>query len=621
MATEAARLPHVSLSRAQWVRLIVVGILVLIALGRVVPDFVRVVYPLSDFGYATDGNGVVVSAPPAVPKRHRFALPSLPHRGAKQHAASKPTPPPAPERKGDLIRIGDRVRIDRITPYDRKPGLAGGLAYTYDNPDRYLPVERAGHERVLHLVARTETPVERAFAVLRILLFLAAVGVGAILFLVKPSIATGSFLFFCLGTVAPTTYIDTVIPNPWQPIPAWIDETLRGMARPALLLFAFCLIDGAADAARERLGAWIMAPLGLAIGTLQAVAHWLLTYEGRPAQPVYDLYRHVSTGVTDLTLVVLAIAIVRGRGLERRRAAWIAAAFVVATLARLVSDKWYPAHIQPWENGLLLSTSVLPIVAVWIAVVRHRFFNVDFVVSRGMVWVAVMAALVVVAGTIEELITFVFIYNSNFAYGVLIAISMAFGALFGRIKDFGDRIVDRFIFRDRHAQREALEFIGGYILDAEVTEDVYRALLHDAAHALKLSFGGILTRRADGSYQLAESENWPPGCEVRLAPGDELIRSISSSRGALNFSGKQSRLIQRSFPHEPLVFAAPIFTDRQVSAIVVYGHNVSGLDLDPEERELLVRVVGNASIALSAIELARYRAAAADISVPLLGSG
>jgi hypothetical protein len=590
VATEVARLPHVSLSRAQWVRLIVVGILVLIAVGRVVPDFVRVAYPLSDFGYATNGDGVVVSA--------------------------------ARQRKGDLIRLGDRVRIDRITPYDRKPGLAGGLTYTYDNRDRYLPIERAGHERVLHLVARTETPVERAFAVLRILLFLAAVSAGAILFLVKPGIATASFLFFCLGTVAPTTYIDTVVPNPWQPIPAWIDETLRGMARPALLLFAFCLIDGAEDAARERLGAWIMAPLGLAIGTLQAVGHWLLTYEGRPAQSVYHLYQLVSTGTTYLTLLVLAIAFVRGRGIERRRAAWIAGAFVVAALARLASDKWYPAHIQPWENGLLLSTSVLPIVAVWIAVVRHHFFNVDFVVSRGMVWVAVMAALVVVAGTIEELITFVFIYNSNFAYGVLIAISMAFGALFGRIKDFADRIVDRFIFRDRHTQRLALEFIGGYILDAETTEDVYRALLQDAAHALKLSFGGILTRRADGSFQLAESENWPPDCEVRLAASDELIRGIRASRGALNFSGKQSRLIQRSFPNEPLVFAAPIFTDRDVSAIVVYGHNVSGLDLDPEERELLVRVVGNASIALSAIELATYRAAAnGAVNVPLLGSG
>jgi hypothetical protein len=212
---------------------------------------------------------------------------------------------------------------------------------------------------------------------------------------------------------------------------------------------------------------------------------------------------------------------------------------------------------------------------------------------------------------------------------VFSAISIVFGLLYGQVQDRGQKLVDRFVFRDRHTQRLALEFIGGYILDAETTEDVYRALLQDAPHALKLSFGGILARRDDGSFQLAESQNWPPDCQVRLAASDELIRGINASRGALNFSGKQSRLIQRSFPNEPLVFAAPIFTDRQVSAIVVYGHNVSGLDLDPEERELLVRVVGNASIALSAIELARYRTAAAaagapgpnPLNVPLLGSG
>ncbi len=623
MATEAASLPHVSLSRPEWVRLIVIGLFVVIALGRVAPDFVRVQYPLSTFGYATDANGVVVAAPAVAPTRPRFELPALAHRGAKHRAAVSHAQ--APPRKGDLIRIGDRVRIDRITPYDRKPGLAGGLAYTYDNPDRYLPVERAGHERVLHLVARTESPVERAFAVLRILLFLVAIAAGAILFLIRPSIATGSFFFFCLGTPAPTTYIDTVIPNPWQPIPAWIDETLRGMAQSALLLFALCLIDGDDDPARERFFALIMIPLGFAIGTLQAVGHWLLIYEGHPAQSIYTVYQHISTGVIYLTLLVLAVAIVRGHGAERRRAAWIAAAFVVATLARLASSRWYPTHIQPWENGVLLSTSVLPIVAVWIAVIRHKFFNVDFVVSRGMVFVAVTAALVAVAWTIEELISYTFLYNSplNLTYLVFSAISVVFGLTFGFLQDHSQKLVDRFVFRDRHTQREALEMIGGYILDAEATEDVYRALLQDAAHALSLSFGGILTRRPDGSFQLAESENWPPGCEVRLAPSDELIRSISASRGAVNFSGKQSRLIQRSFPNEPLVFAAPIFTDRQVSAIVVYGHNVSGLDLDPDERELLVRVVGNASIALSAIELARYRAAAqaSPVNAPLLGSG
>ena len=50
------------------------------------------------------------------------------------------------------------------------------------------------------------------------------------------------------------------------------------------------------------------------------------------------------------------------------------------------------------------------------------------------------------------------------------------------------------------------------------------------------------------------------------------------------FSGKQSGIIRRAFPTGRLTFAAPLFADRKVGAIVVYGHNVSGLDLDPEER-------------------------------------
>ena len=49
-----------------------------------------------------------------------------------------------------------------------------------------------------------------------------------------------------------------------------------------------------------------------------------------------------------------------------------------------------------------------------------------------------------------------------------------------------------------------------------------------------------------------------------------------------------------------------------MSGIVVYGHNVSGLDLDPDEREHLVRVVAHASIALNTIELNRYRTANAE---------
>src|SRR5579884_2224988 len=98
---------------------------------------------------------------------------------------------------------------------------------------------------------------------------------------------------------------------------------------------------------------------------------------------------------------------------------------------------------------------------------------------------------------------------ADFAYLVfsLITLGVAFSS--SKMVDVLIHLVDRFIFRDRREQRRALEFIAGYILDAETVDDVYRALLQDAAHALKLSFGGILARQPDGGYELAQSCNWP----------------------------------------------------------------------------------------------------------------
>ena len=93
-------------------------------------------------------------------------------------------------------------------------------------------------------------------------------------------------------------------------------------------------------------------------------------------------------------------------------------------------------------------------------------------------------------------------------------------------------VVDRFIFRDRHEQRQALEFIAGYILDAETVEDVYRALLQDAAHALKLSFGGILARQPDGGYVLGPSLRLAGGLRRQARPERRADAARSRARAA-----------------------------------------------------------------------------------------
>jgi hypothetical protein len=311
--------------------------------------------------------------------------------------------------------------------------------------------------------------------------------------------------------------------------------------------------------------------------------------------------------MTVLTYIAFAVAFVRARGINRQRIAWIIAAFVFAAAARLASDEFFPRYLPAWLNGFLVSLTIVPAAGVWIAVIRQRFFNVDFIVSRAIVYVAVTAAAIGLVTVIDELGTYAFVNNTDFPYAFIIVLSMVVGAATSKIHPFVHHIFDRFIFRNRRDQRRALELIEGYILDAETPDDVYRALLADATHALSLSFGGFLARSPDGDYTLRYEHNWPHDCITRFAATDELTLKLTRTRGALTFTGKDTALVARAFPGERLTFAAPVFFDRAVLGIVMYGHNVSGLDLDPEEREHLVRVVAHASIALSAIELARYR--------------
>jgi hypothetical protein len=68
------------------------------------------------FDYVTDGDGVVLSA------QAINARPEAARGGAVRiKAKAEKKQPPRP----DAIAVHDRVRIDRIKPYDRKPGPIG----------------------------------------------------------------------------------------------------------------------------------------------------------------------------------------------------------------------------------------------------------------------------------------------------------------------------------------------------------------------------------------------------------------------------------------------------------------------------------------------------------------
>ena len=574
--------PRVRLSRAQWLRLVIVGVLVLFAIGRVAPDCVRVFFPLGDFGYVTDTKGVVARVSGTSP------------------------------RGSDRIESGDRIRIDRIKPFDRKPGFVG-LGYSYDNRVRYVPIERAGHERILHLIARDESLANRLLVLLRIAIYIVVVAFGALLVIVKPNLGTAAIFIFVLGGEFPTTYLDLVIPNPWRQIPEWIAATLTGAARPALLVFAASLAWNV-PSLRVRV-AWIGAGLALGLGTLHAYAFERLVYLGQPAGVASDLYATLSTVFTLATTIVFIIALARARGRARARIGWIVVSFAFAGVARLISDAFFPAHLSPQLNAILLTLAVLPIVVVWIGVVRDRLFNVDFVVSRALVYVALTAGVIGAITIIEEVGTLVFFYNSDLSYAVLIGLSVAIGAFTSRLRAPIERFVDRFIFRDRRSQRKSLEAIARNVIDAGSTDEVDDALLERTVTALELAFAGIYRRTPDGAFAFDRGIRFPRDIAMTIGASDPLVAAIAQTRSALALDGRTAAHNGRTLSDDRVAFAAPLFIEREIGAIIVYGRNVGGLDLDPDERELVVEIIAHASIALGALELARLRAMVAKTMV------
>ena len=438
----------------QWLRLVVVGIAVAFMVARVAPDVVRAVLPLGTFDYATDDDGVVIKAPAKVPKGT------------------------------DPILVGDRVRIDRIMPFDRKPGL-DRIAFTRDNFDRYLPIERNGREQILALKATREPLAIRAMTVLRIVLYMIAVAFGALMLIVKPRIATVGFFVFCLGGNEPTSLTDVLFDVPWREIAPWIGETISGAAPFGLLLFAFAL---AVDNHRARVAAGIVLAISaIAFGTLHAYDAWRVIYAAEPAQSLALIYAQAELVCNILTTIAFAAAFVRAQGAERQRTGWIVCAFAVAGVGRIISERFFPAHLNVLENGALLSLSIVPVIVVWVAVVKHHFFDIDFVVSRALVYTAITAAVVGIVGSSEEVLTYVFYNNTDLAYGLIIAFSLAIGSCFGAVKTYLDRFVDRFVFRERGAQRKALERVAINLLDGRNQARTERG--RDGGASLRLARG------------------------------------------------------------------------------------------------------------------------------------
>jgi hypothetical protein len=252
---------------------------------------------------------------------------------------------------------------------------------------------------------------------------------------------------------------------------AWVSEWMWTTGAIPLLTFGLLLFpDGHLPSRRWRPIAWL-AGATMAMFTLgSAVQPGLMPGYPDIPNPVGIEAARLLQVLASLSQVCLLVVVVgsaasilvrfrRARGLERQQLKWLAYAVVVATVALVLASRQWAGWAVA-EVVALVAVGFIP-VAIGIAILRYRLFDIDRLISRTLTYGLLTALLagvyatgVFVAGRLLNPAT------GDSALAVA-ASTLAVAALFQPLRRRIQRLVDRRFNRSRYDAARTVEAFSG----------------------------------------------------------------------------------------------------------------------------------------------------------------
>jgi hypothetical protein len=333
----------------------------------------------------------------------------------------------------------------------------------------------------------------------------ATLAIGLFIVIRRPGNVTGWLLvLFNLGwavnnlAAAWVEYSATVAPLPSVPLAVWLTTWPSGSSLPMFALLILLFPDGRAASPRwRRFGRVVLAwavilslILAFAPGPTQALALHGLSI-GNP-MGLGGTAGSILAGFADPTplvnIVLVALAAIsavlrfrRSTGLERQQLKWLACAVTVTIVAWLVDAAImaaYPtmAHAPGWArawNIAMADVDVLLPIAIGIAVLRYRLYEIDRIISRTVSYAILTALLATIyAAGLLGLQGILAPFTGGGGPAAVAASTLVVFALFAPARRRIQHLVDRRFNRARYdAEREIQRFA------AHIRDEVDLALL------------------------------------------------------------------------------------------------------------------------------------------------
>jgi signal transduction histidine kinase len=275
------------------------------------------------------------------------------------------------------------------------------------------------------------------------------------------------------------------------------------------------------------------APLGLMVVWMIAAAAFA------PNSLVwFDLVYSGQTVLVAATLVAGAVLGIlsyrRSRDpLTRSRLRWLAAGSIVACVFGLAG--WHLPDIITGEQLLpsgAIGLSGLPfVVAIAVALRRHRLFDIERLANRSLVYVSLVAILVAGYAALVAML----VSGLRLSGTVAAAIAAAAAALaLAPLRNVAQRTVNRLMYGDRDDPAGVLARLGTRMQAVMLPGDVLPAVVETVAQSLRLPYVAIDLVDGTGGFRLAAEHGVPMGAahyETLTHHGETVGRLRVSERG------------------------------------------------------------------------------------------
>jgi len=330
-----------------------------------------------------------------------------------------------------------------------------------------------------------------------------------------------------------------------------------------------------------------------------------------------DTMNPVETILYALGLIAAASLLVRLRrstGVKRQQVKWFAYAVAVLTtsaiLAYVVSELVGVVWLE-WVSSMLVIASVVGLpVAVSIAILRYRLYNIDLLLNRTLVYGALTAVLAAVYFGSIVLIQVLFrAFTGQESQLAVVVSTLAIAALFTPLRRRIQSFIDRRFYRKKYDARKTLEAFSAKLrteTDLDALSGDLIEVISETMQPTRVSLWLKSPEHAREDKQKATAAIEAP--EIEIAPDDPILAYFANLSGVVEVEklDLDSQAL-RAMKAADIELVVPLVSQGELIGLLNLGSRLSQQEYSADDRKLLSDLSTQAAPAVRVARLVRQQ--------------